>query len=184
MRKLDISHLNECVRYDESSKTFLRWRERPRNHFKSEIAYKAWGSAFAHKDAGALQIQPCGTRYWSITINERRYRLHRIVYALTRGIDPHGMEIDHIDGNGLNNQKENLRIATPSENQHNKKLYKNNKSGKRGVCFDRKYNKWRAVVTHNRKYITIGRFNTQQEASEAYEKTSKQLFGDFYRELK
>lgn len=182
MRKLNIEHLNECVKYDESSKTYLRWKTRPRNHFKTEVAHKAWVSNFANKEAGTPQNQPCGAKYWAISISGLKYRLHRIVYALTNSVDPEEMQIDHIDGNGLNNNKNNLRLATPSDNQHNKKVHRNNKSGKRGVCRDEKNNKWRACITYKGKHIGLGRFNTIEEASDAYERKAKELFGVFYGE--
>src|SRR5437016_1019112 len=63
-------------------------------------------------------------------------------------------EIDHIDGNGLNNQRANLRLATKSQNQHNRGPMKKGSSRFKGVW--RHGDKWRVGITLNRKKIHIG----------------------------
>lgn len=89
--------------------------------------------------------------------------------------------LDHKDGNGLNNQKSNLRMATLSQNGANKFKSKNNKSGYKGVCF---YNKsklkpWKAQITKDKKKIYLGCFATKEEAHEAYKVAAIELHGEF-----
>lgn len=90
---------------------------------------------------------------------------------------PKGMEVDHIDGNGLNNQRYNLRICTTSQNQANTKRHIDNLSGYKGVSKSKK--KWRAQIKINKRTIVIGSFETPEEAARAYDKVSKENFGEF-----
>lgn len=74
--------------------------------------------------------------------------------------------VDHIDGNPLNNQRGNLRLATDQTNIENRtRLNRNNKSGYRGVCWSGTMGKWRATVMHYRKQIPAGYFDTPEEAN-------------------
>lgn len=75
-----------------------------------------------------------------------------------------GTSIDHINGNTLDNRKCNLRICTVSENNKNRKIRKDNKSGYRGVYFYKQTNKWCAQIGINYKRITIGYYETIEEA--------------------
>jgi hypothetical protein len=87
---------------------------------------------------------------------------------------------DHIDGNTLNNRrKTNLQICTMQQNLMKSKLYKNNSSGYRGVCWDKTHNKWVANVQYNYKSIRIGSFFKKEEAALAYNVKAIELFGEF-----
>lgn len=77
-------------------------------------------------------VKNCG-RYRSFVLNRKRYYTHRVVWELLNGPIPEGMCIDHIDGNGLNNRVENLRVTTLSMNQRNRKMVKTNRTGIHGV---------------------------------------------------
>lgn len=92
---------------------------------------------------------------------------------------PKGMEIDHIDGNGLNNQKKNLRICTHTENCRNIKVRKTSKSGYKGISWDKENLKWRANIQYEGKYLNLGRFDKIEEAIEKYNNTAEKLFGSF-----
>jgi len=94
---------------------------------------------------------------------------------------PDGMETDHINGNGLDNQRANLRACTTSQNQANSNKQRNNTSGYKGVCFIKRDNKWRASVIINKKYKSIGSFENPIDAAKAYDKKAKELFGSFAR---
>lgn len=88
-------------------------------------------------------------------------------------------EIDHEDRNKLNNQKENLRIATRTQNHANREKYKRNSSGYKGVSWHNRNSKWVANIRINRKSIYIGSFEDIEEAARAYDQKAKELFGEF-----
>lgn len=90
-----------------------------------------------------------------------------------------GFDVDHIDGNKLNNQKTNLRFCTRSQNTANRGANKNNKSGYKGVSWNKNTCKWRATIVINAKQNHLGLFNTKEQAAEAYNVAAKQLFGEF-----
>ena len=89
------------------------------------------------------------------------------------------MHVDHINGNPLDNRKSNLRICTNAENQRNKGVYKNNKSGYKGVHWFKRDKKWQAQIKHNNKSIHIGLYEDKEEAARAYDKKAKELHGNF-----
>lgn len=72
-------------------------------------------------------------RYRSFVLYHKRFLTHRVIWELVNGPIPKGMCIDHIDGNGLNNRLENLRVTTLSINQRNRGISRNNRTGTAGV---------------------------------------------------
>lgn len=104
--------------------------------------------------------------------------MHRFILGDTKGL-----EIDHRDGNGLNNCKSNLRLATRSENMQNSRVPKNNRYGVKGVCFlpNRYGKKWKAAICANNRAITLGHFHTKEEAAKAYNEAAKKYHGEFAR---
>lgn len=92
---------------------------------------------------------------------------------------PKGKDTDHIDGSGLNNQRNNLRICTRSQNIMNQGKQSGNTSGFKGVTQHRASRKWFASITVNKKQIYLGRFQTPELASEAYIEACKKHHGEF-----
>ena len=87
--------------------------------------------------------------------------------------------IDHINGNTLDNRKQNLQICTTRQNQMKKRMQKNNTSGYRGVCWNKNQHKWQGAIVYKRKHFHLGLFSTKEEAALAYNKKAKELFGEF-----
>lgn len=108
----------------------------------------------------------------------REVLLHRVIMG-----DPEGVLVDHADCNGLNNRRANLRQATPSQNAHNMRLPKDNKSGFKGVSWHRPSKRWMAEISANRRKHYLGIFRTREEAHDAYMAASAKLHGDFGRAL-
>lgn len=103
------------------------------------------------------------------------YKLHRFVLNA-----PKGTEVDHINHNLLDCRKENLRLCTHGENQHNQcKQTRTTSSKFKGVSKAKKDNKWTAQIKHNRKVIYLGRFDSERDAAIVYDQHATKLFGKF-----
>lgn len=92
---------------------------------------------------------------------------------------PEGVQVDHINGNKLDNRKENLRLCTIAENSRNRSTQKNNNSGYKGVVWHKPNKKWLTQIRFNGKRIHIGYFTDIHEAAKAYNEKAKELFGEF-----
>lgn len=104
--------------------------------------------------------------------------MHRLILGLGAG-DP--LCVDHIDINGLNNQRSNLRICNASQNAQNQRPLRGITSKYKGVCWDKERGKWKAQILHKSKEIHIGRFYNEIEAANAYNQAALEYFGDFAR---
>lgn len=115
----------------------------------------------------------------SRTLGTRKYiHLHRVILSrkLGRELLPHE-QVDHINMNGLDNRRENLRLATHSQNNHNRTQYRNNKSGYKGV--NKRGHRWYAAIKVNGKQIHLGTFDTPEQAYEAYKQAAIKYHGEF-----
>lgn len=103
--------------------------------------------------------------------------MHRIIMC-----PPNGMGVDHINGNGLDNRRINLRVANTSENLRNTRRQINNMSGFKGVGYYRHGKKnWRARIKLHGKTYYLGYFMSPELAHAAYARASKELHGEFGR---
>lgn len=104
--------------------------------------------------------------------NPKTLLMHRFI------LPPGSKIVDHINHNGLDNRKENLRICTYQENSRNQKS-KVGSSKYKGVSFHKTQNKFFAYIRHNGKLMYLGRFDTQEMAAITYNAKAKELFGEF-----
>lgn len=102
--------------------------------------------------------------------------LHRFVLDA-----PRGLQVDHINRDGLDNRQQNLRLATSSENRYNTAQYSNNKCGLKGVHKCRRSGLWRASVQAQGRAVELGRFDSPEEAHAAYRRAAQVLHGAFVR---
>jgi hypothetical protein len=108
--------------------------------------------------------------------------IHRLVMERILGHPiPEGMQIDHINGNGLDNRRENLRLATRQQNRMNSRKYRRGDARYKGVLQPKGRGSWIAQIRLNRKNIRIGLFATEEEAARAYDAKARELFGEFAR---
>lgn len=116
-----------------------------------------------------------GNGYVYGVINNRHIRLHRLLM----GVDNDDYEVDHIDGNPLNNLKNNLRLCYHEENAMNQKISTKNTSGHVGVYWDTNRNKWCATINANKKRIFIGRFDNFEDAVKAREEAEEKYHKNY-----
>jgi len=151
--------LRELFQYDPETGVFKRLVGRSHNAPKGAIA----GSQ-------ARDSRKPDSFYLRIKINRRLYKAHRLAWLYMTGEFPKD-EIDHIDGNSLNNSFANLREATRTQNMQN--CRRTNKYGFQGVS--PRNSKWVAVLSVNKKPFYLGVYSTPQAAHAAYIKAKRQL---------
>lgn len=112
--------------------------------------------------------------------NSKEIFMHRVILEMHGQLN-HKKLVDHINHDGLDNRKSNLRPATMSENKTYGKKYSNNTSGYKGVYFEEngKPRKWRSRIAVNGRDTHIGWFYTKEEAAIAYNQASKKYYGNF-----
>lgn len=107
---------------------------------------------------------------------QRAVYLHRTIMG-----EPEGFDVDHRDRDGLNNRRDNLRSATPAQNNQNRGKSANNTSGYKGVAWHKRESKWHVSIAKDRKRHYLGLFNCPTAAHFAYVKASRELHGEFGR---
>lgn len=165
---MDIEGIKRIFKYDPKT-GYLYWHKRDRSDFKSDRSYKMWNTRFKGKRVD--HITKAG--YYSVRIDGKPYLVHRIVWVICYGYWP--KNIDHIDGNPLNNKLENLQECNQQQNNMNRGLQSNNTSGINGVTWSKALNKWRAKIQYKRKWVHVGLFDDKLVAKQAIENKAKEL---------
>jgi len=161
---VSLERLKQVLRYDPDT-----------GHFTWRVEIKK-GQVKAEDRAGA-HLAP--TQRKALISNDGiRYAAHRLAWFYQYGEWPNE-RIDHVDGDSSNNRISNLRQATHSQNMHNRKRCSRNTSGAKGVFWCEHRNKWRARIGNNGKTQSLGRYDTIEEAREAYRIAAEKLHGEF-----
>ena len=116
------------------------------------------------------------TSYAYACKNGVRILMHRLIMNAEIG-----QIIDHIDGNGLNNLKSNLRFCTHKENMWNSRKRKDNKSGHKGVFYNKYSKVYLVQMIINKKNTNLGYFDNYDDAVNRYVTVAKQIHGEFYK---
>lgn len=130
---------------------------------------KSKGAAKAGRSCGCTISNGDGNTYKIICVSGVNILAHRLAWLIYYGKEPDG-QIDHIDGDGLNNAIKNLREVTNQGNARNQKLRSNNKSGVCGVIWFKPASLWRAQIKVNGKYKYLGYFKDFNDAVDARKK--------------
>lgn len=143
----------------------------------------------------AADVEMVSQHRWCASVDYRIDGSVRAVYAITSvprksaklwlhrlfTDAPDGLDVDHIDRDGLNNRRSNLRLATRAQNLQNQGLRENNTSGFKGVNWHKLRQKWRAYIQANGKRRHLGLYSTPEDAARAYNLAAIALHGDYAR---
>jgi hypothetical protein len=165
MRCIDIGELVSVERLHELFELGMT---------SGELTWKVTrGGAVAGSRAGFTR-----EGYACVQIEGHDVAAHRVIYAMVSGAWPIG-DVDHRNGDRLDNRPGNLRCATRSQNVANQALRACNTSGFKGVSWDKKNKKWMARIGVNGKSRTLGRYACAEDAGRAYDRAAVEAFGEF-----
>ena len=138
-------------------------------HYQYISQYK-WRAKIERRSDGSIR-----TVYAQRNISHKKTEfMHRLIIEANNG-----MQIDHIDGNGLNNTMQNLRVCTASDNMHNQRAQVGGSSTFKGVVWHKQARKWQAQIKVNGKKKYLGIFASDIDAAAAYNSAAVEHFGDF-----
>lgn len=167
MNELSTGTIRELLDYNPNTGIFT-WRIRGREWFTRRQEWKRWNVRFAGKAAGCVQINSRGYPALRIRVLDNLYLASRLAF-LWMG-EPLPEQVDHDDGDSLNQAWHNLKPSNNAENPKNCSMSRANTSGVTGVGWDKARGKWQAQVTLNRRRKTLGRFSDLGEAAAVVDK--------------
>lgn len=152
-----------------------------RLNYDSATGHFTWkpGCQRGRGERGRIAGTPTGrANYIAIRINGVMVMAHHLAWFFVHKKWNEG-QLDHIDLDGMNNRIDNLRPATNSQNLANRRRQKNNTSGIKGVSKHR--GKWAANISVNGKSVYLGVYESIEDATAAYRKAAKEIYGEFAR---
>lgn len=160
--------VTELLSYDSNTGIFT-WNFRDQKHFKTKHAHQLWNTRYAGRVAGAKKND---SGYIIISIKKTFYRAHRLAWLISYGSMPKN-HIDHINGRRDDNCLSNLRDVTKLENNKNRRLSSNNKTGYHGITIHSN-GRFRAKSYEQNKQVHIGYFASLGDAVVARKNYEKQ----------
>lgn len=157
---LTQTHLRAVLHYDPDTGLFTWSQKRP--------------GVIVGAECGRLSIHG----YREIGVGGKLHRAHRLAFLYMTGEMPNAV-VDHINGVKHDNRWCNLRQASQSQNMANVGIQRDNTSGVHGVVWDAQRMKWRAQICTSGKKRNLGRYNTIDEAAEAYKQAALEHWGEF-----
>lgn len=160
---LTVDRVRELLRYDLETGVFT-WRR----------------TAGPAKTGAAVRGEVTESGYLRIVVDGCRARAHRLAWFYVYGAWPEG-EVDHINGNRMDNRIANLRVCSRSENSKNRRLSRSNTSGFKGVHWHKRLGKWVAKIKVDGRHVHLGCFGSPGEAFAAYKAAAPIYHGEFHR---
>lgn len=140
------------------------------------------GDVFSHYVGRNLSPHRNNEGYWIVDLYKagvrRKYLVHRLLGMAFMDLKEDEW-LDHADGNRTNNLLSNLRKCDASQNTWNGAIYKNNKSGYRGVSFSKRVGRWQVFINTYKKVKWLGYFTKLEDAANAYAKADLEMHGEF-----
>jgi hypothetical protein len=164
---LTLESLKSVISYDAETGAFTWIANLGKRGLKGRVA----GSKENHKN---------GNAYLRISVFRKRYFAHRLAWFYTYGEWP-VLEIDHIDGDGLNNRMSTLRVANKIQQAQNRGIHRSNRSGLKGISWKKARKRWQAQIEFDGKAKYLGSFSDKHQAAEAYAEAAKKYHGEFAR---
>lgn len=140
-----------------------------------ELAKHKWcasASRSGRNEYYALRKEHINTRWQTLL-------MHRVVWTRHHGPIPEGKEIDHINGDGLDNRKTNMRLCTHANNMANYRKKKAHSSHFKGVSWQKDCHRWKAHIKKDGGKTYLGCYISEEDAARAYDTKAKELFGEF-----
>lgn len=148
------------VDYDEATGAFV-YKKTPRGLFANKLGWSTWNARRPGKSAAHIRTSHAGKKYAVVQIGRTVYSVHRVVFFMKHGWLPE--QIDHLDGNGLNNRADNLAPATNTTNAMNRRRHKD-RVLPTGVYLTKR-GTYEASIRVNKKYKHLGTYKTVGEAA-------------------
>lgn len=166
-----LERLNALLSYNELTGV-LTWKMQPATS-RSNICHN-------NKCGGKVAGTVGAKGYIMLGIGKVYYLAHRIIWKMKTGADPLDI-IDHEDADNGNNRWGNLREAANGPNIQNSRIRKDNKSGVKGVHWDKHHNAWKATISVNGKQVQLGRHKRLEDAARVRRDAAAKLHGEFAR---
>lgn len=174
-KELTQELLKELIDYNPDTGVFT-WKERPLSMFKCERDCKAWNARYKNKVAGCSYIN-WKNKVNAISIKPKTYLCHILTYFYMNGNWPKE-DIDCIDGDFTNLKWNNIRECTRTDSNY-KQINPQRENKLMGISFIKERNKYESKIKIKGKTIHLGRFNTQEEAHQAYVDAKRQISPEF-----
>ena len=138
--------------------------------FDKVVAYRSWHAVESRGTFYARTNVHCKDGHWTLL------PMHRLIMGVSGNL-----QVDHKNGDGLDNRKENLRVCTQGENAKNRRRSSLSTSPFKGVSFRKRERRWVARVNSNGKRLWLGMYSTAEEAARVYDAKAREVYGAFAR---